>query len=321
MIMPANKKPAHKRLKTMLPALRNKIRSELEMLGLSRWLITKTTQAIIDNIRPSVNLELDNAEFNINERVRDLVDRFKNEGLTLPQYLEAATKDAKLFTYPPEDLETNIRDMAKRFEAEGLTVEEYLKTALKEPMLFTRSTKILERNIRDLVEIFQDQGLTVSDYLKKGALKLPSLFTQNPATIANHIVTIITMYRSKTPEVNGESSGNSLKPLFDSLLKHPIILTLSDDNLCMHGIYASVTDNHRLGILRKSRSSIEKRLDVLQLRNDDPKIQRDLAKFFKLEDGVDTKSDLFVRGVILQELVKKELLPGVLSENNPALTR
>ena len=75
-------------------------------------------------------------------------------------------KKPQLCYQSPWKIEGNIRNLVIRFKAEGLDVKSYLRAALKQPQLFVQDPKTIENNIRDLVKQFESEGLTVEKYLK-----------------------------------------------------------------------------------------------------------------------------------------------------------
>ena len=138
------------------------------------------------------------------QSVKGLVEKFKNNGLTLEKYLSACIKLPTLFYNLPETIEKNIKDLVKRFEMNGLTLESYLSACLKQPSLFCSSSYTIEKNVKGLVEKFKNNGLTLEKYLS-ACVKQPQLFYQSPETIEKNIKTLVAKF-----EANGLTIDNYL---------------------------------------------------------------------------------------------------------------
>jgi hypothetical protein len=85
-----------------------------------------------------------------------MVNRFKNEGLTVKDYIKAALKTPTLFYRAPASISRNILEVADKFKNEGLTPKIYLKAALKYPALFICTPELTEEHINIIFSLFDD---------------------------------------------------------------------------------------------------------------------------------------------------------------------
>ena len=91
-----------------------------------------------------------------------------------------------LFNKLSDKKKQNVKETAERFKKEGLTTNDYLEACIKRPQLFYQSPKTIEKNVRDLVKRFEKEGLSSHDYIK-ACIKLPPLFCLSYETMAEHI--------------------------------------------------------------------------------------------------------------------------------------
>ena len=180
-----------------------------------------------------------------------VVDHFKNDGLSLKNYLSAALKQPALFAQKPETLIGNITGVANHFKNDGLSLKNYLSAALKQPTLFTQKPETLTKNITGVANHFKNDGLSLKNYLS-AALKQPTLFYQKPETLIGHINSVIEMYQKGWIAFHGSSKRrkdatqthhdtSNLKPVFDFLVNNPALMCLADGNYTLRAIYSAVT--------------------------------------------------------------------------------
>jgi mannitol/fructose-specific phosphotransferase system IIA component len=177
-----------------------RIREELDKLPLTteqKAAVTPTlleAARFIDTEAGRVNggkLREDSGFFDFDSKIRAVAERFKAEGLTREDYLQAAVKQPQLFYQAPDTIEKNIKPVVERFAAEGLTTKDYLAAAVKQPSLFAMSPETVEeKHIRPVVERFADHGLTAKKYIH-AAVKSPSLFAMSPEKVAANITGVV----------------------------------------------------------------------------------------------------------------------------------
>ena len=91
-------------------------------------------------------LKPDSSYFDFSAKLRAVVEHFRNDGLDLPQYLEAVLKQPQLFLYSADTTASNIQGVMDRFATDGLTRQDYLQAALKQPSLFCQSPDKIASN-------------------------------------------------------------------------------------------------------------------------------------------------------------------------------
>ncbi|WP_437193660.1 hypothetical protein [Planctomicrobium sp. SH527] len=182
-----------------------RIREELDKLPLTESQKQAALPSILSNVRfldtgnnkySSDNLPSDSGFFDFASKLQEVATHFENDGLTLPQYLQAALKQPQLFHQSPATIAGNIEGLVDRFTKEGLTTRQYLQAAIKQPSLFSRTPTSVAHNIEGVAARFAAEGLTTQRYLQ-AALKAPSLFTQSPATIADNIMATVDRFTSE----------------------------------------------------------------------------------------------------------------------------
>ena len=95
----------------------------------------------------------------VRQNINTVVDRFKGEGLTAVDYVQAACKAPSLFYQRPETIEQNIRGVVDRFKGEGLTAADYVKAACKQPPLFCLRPETIEPHARIIIDTRVGFGL------------------------------------------------------------------------------------------------------------------------------------------------------------------
>jgi hypothetical protein len=183
-----------------------RIRQELDKLPLTEKQKTQVIPKILDRMifldthtgkrKRQDNLRDASGVFDFASKMRAVVEHFAADGLTTPEYLQAAVKLPVLFTMSPTTVAANITDMVRQFAQHDLTTGDYLRAALKQPQLFYQKPGTLAGNIRGLVEIFAVDGPTEKDFLR-AALKQPQLFYQKPATIAANITGVAALFADR----------------------------------------------------------------------------------------------------------------------------
>jgi len=258
--------------------LKNRIEQALEELPLTPQQIEHVIPQLVKILGfiHAERLDADSGLFDFKGKVETLVSLFAPEGLTLPDYLSAALDKPSLFYQSPETIENNIRALVKKFEAEGLTVKQYLPAALKQPSLFYRS----------------------------------------PETIAGHINLVMDMYRKDKVRFKGEdaegaevafSEHQSMKPLFDFLMKNPVILCLSDDNFGLRELEAGFSERPpKQQVLTQSRHVVEQymRAGLGYADADQPVAKR--------EDLHDNKGK-WAKNMLMRALIREGMVKGLLA--------
>ena len=100
--------------------------------------------------------------------------------------MKACIKQPSLFCQSSDTIEANVKGLVEKFKENGLSVDDYVKACIKQPSLFCQSSDTIEANVKGLVEKFKDNGLTLSIYIKSCIIQ-PSLFCSSPDNIAEHI--------------------------------------------------------------------------------------------------------------------------------------
>jgi len=157
-----------------------------------------------------------------------------------------------------------VEAVAGRFRDQGLSLEDYLRAALKQPSLFARSPTAIIAAVEAVAGRFRDQGLSLEDYLR-AALKQPSLFTMAPATIVGHINLLMDMQLQGLVTFPSAAIARHRQPprsMFDWLVKNPVYLCLADDNFLLREIAAYATRTPRAGtaLLTRHRHQVERDL-------------------------------------------------------------
>ena len=134
--------------------------------------------------------------FNFTDKIQSIVRIFRDEGLTIKQYLAAALRQPALFTQSYGTIEGNIRNLVAVFKDEGLTVKQYLAAALRQPALFYQSPDTIKGNIQNLVAAFKDEGLSTKQCLA-AAIKCPSIFNMLPSTIEGNIRNLAAAFKDE----------------------------------------------------------------------------------------------------------------------------
>jgi hypothetical protein len=204
--------------------------------------------------------------------IEGVAGHFRDHGLTLDNYLRAAVKQPPLFYQSPATIVANIGGAAGHFRDHGLTLDNYLRAAVKQPQLFHQAPATIIANIEGVAGHFHDHGLTLDNYLR-AAVKQPPLFYQSPGTIIRHVTLIINLHHQGWLAFPGEATpAHPLKPMFDFLVKNPLLLCLSDDNYALREAYARLTGKRFKGtsLLTRPRHQLEQEFALVLGRADTP---------------------------------------------------
>lgn len=243
----------------------------------------------------------DSTLFDMVGKVMGVVHRFRDDGLTLPDYLYAALSQPQLLTLKPKTVAHNILGVVDVFSGAGLKTANYIKAALEKPVLFMMPPKVVANNILNTVRYFEPAGLTFDAYLK-AALNRPQLFYQSPDTLIGNITRVVNHFEkdgltlplylegaTKNPALFSQSPAtiirhaNILKKIFDSdkvttsaqgfwpwLMQNPHLLSLADENLLTRSVLAdciTVKTGSRTPIntLKESKSALAKRCGEMEI--------------------------------------------------------
>ena len=146
-----------------------------------------------------------------NKRVDDVVEAYRQYGLTRENYLEAIFRQLKILRCTSEYVQSCINGIIDNdfFKENGLTAKDYINAALRQPPLFCQDPKTIKCNIEGVTNdsFFKDNGITTKDYINT-ALRQPPLFYQKPKTVGEHIkiyhLIELEKLRSKNKKPNGD---------------------------------------------------------------------------------------------------------------------
>src|SRR5947209_653541 len=142
--------------------MRGRIEQALRELPLSEEDIAQVAPQLAEGflLRDRKITKPDSSFFRFRDKIHAVVDRFRQYGLTLPDYLQAALKQPSLFTRSPATVVGNIKAVAYHFREHGLTLPDYLQAALKQPCLFSQAPVTITGNIEAVAKHFREHGLT-----------------------------------------------------------------------------------------------------------------------------------------------------------------
>jgi excisionase family DNA binding protein len=211
--------------------------------------------------QPSILLS---SEETIIRNIDALIKEFSSYGITPAECLKAALRHPPLFYQSPDTIKKNISALCEHFKLEGLEMGLYIKKALGSPQLFSRSADSIAKNIETVVATFKEEGLSVRAYLK-AAMISQSLFYQSPDTISSHIRLIIALYQEDIIRLPNEDEQAAHKKdnrlLFQWLIRKPMPLVWSDENLQLRRFYARILAiTPSSNILNIEKSFVEARL-------------------------------------------------------------
>lgn len=192
---------------------------------------------------------------------------FVNICLTYPQ----------LFYQDPASVQKHVQSVSDALGVLGLEHETFIKAAAKAPALLYLSPATIQKNITQVVHAFEPKGLSARAYVKAAGL-YPTLFYQSPETIVPRVQQMLHLF-----ERNDMSSEAFFKAACRApalfclqpqtvafLLKFPLCLAFSTDNLSLRWLYACSEQEQgkvpRLSLLRYKKHQIEKALDLDQNR-------------------------------------------------------
>jgi hypothetical protein len=188
-------------------------------------------------------------------KAKDIAGRFEKEGFTVADYIKAIIKNPKISGDSIGTIEDNLRGLAGKFEKEGLTTNDCLEAFKKAPQVASLLPETGEHNIRGLVADFPKEGLTTEEYLKATKVA-PTLFCLSPKTVGGHIRLIFSLFdKGVLPHTI------SRKAQLDKIRKHPVCMTLSDDNIALrHFYHLLVNPKPQITNLTKARGVVEKEI-------------------------------------------------------------
>src|SRR5260370_1278698 len=137
---PDSKKRAGLRSNNGPAPIRASVEQALRELPLAETGIPEVTARLMDSnilLRASASLKSDSSLFDFRGKLVAVTDHFASNGLTLTDYLRAATKHPPIFASSPATVIANIETVVSRFRRQGLTVRAYLRAPLRQPTLFT----------------------------------------------------------------------------------------------------------------------------------------------------------------------------------------
>ena len=71
----------------------------------------------------------------------------------------------QLFYQSPDTIEKNIKELVDKFKDIGLSLDKYITACTKQPQLFYQSSDTVEKNVKELIDKFKDNGLTLDKYI------------------------------------------------------------------------------------------------------------------------------------------------------------
>ncbi len=157
----------------------------------------------------------------IDDRIAKFTDKFKNEQLKKEDYMQACFKFPQLLTQTPDTLEKNVRNLVELFKDEELLTKEYLQACLKQPTLFYQAPKTIEQNIRGVVTIFEKEGLSLKKYLK-ACVQYPCLFCRKPNAIEKNIRNVVKLF---------EKEGLTTEGYISACIKQPPLFYISPNKI------------------------------------------------------------------------------------------
>jgi nucleoside diphosphate kinase len=224
-----------------------------------------------------------------------LVDKFKNEGLTIKDYIHSGIKQSAIFTLKPETIENKILEVTKRFEKEGLTKQDYLNACLKQPPLFYLSPETIEAQVRTLVSYFEKDGLKTEDYIQ-AAIKHPNLFYQSHETIKEHIDMLILANKNTNNNFNYDdfwkkylSQPMKLSFATKSILIKYLIIPKMFENTAIPKELKGNRQNEKLYEYLKNNPEEQFVLNVKGKEEDIKKVEKHLEEITK-ESGIGEKT-------------------------------
>ena len=157
----------------------------------------------------------------IEKNIRGVIEKFKDNDLSLNNYIKDCIKQPSLFYQSPNNIEKKINSLVKKFENNGLTVNSYLNACIKYPALFGSSPETIEKNIKGTVDIFLQNGLTIDKYIK-AACKAASLFATPPKTVEANVKGLVEKFKN---------NGLTVDKYIKACVKNPPLFYQSPDTI------------------------------------------------------------------------------------------
>src|SRR5260370_7725739 len=136
---PDSKKRAGLRSNNGPAPIRASVEQALRELPLAETGIPEVTARLMDSnilLRASASLKSDSSLFDFRGKLVAVTDHFASNGLTLTDYLRAATKHPPIFASSPATVIPNIETVVTPFPRPPLTVPPYLPPPLPPPPPF-----------------------------------------------------------------------------------------------------------------------------------------------------------------------------------------
>lgn len=198
----------------------------------------------------------------IQKNITQVVHAFEPKGLSARAYVKAAGLYPTLFYQSPETIVPRVQQMLHLFERNGLSSAAFFKAACRAPALFCLQPQTVEQNVDTVFHLFERVGLTRKAYMK-AACQCPSLFYQSSETFRHHAHQVISLFRRF-------NITRDERETVAFLLKFPLCLAFSTDNLSLRWLYACSEQEQgkvpRPSLLRYKKHQIEKALDLDQNR-------------------------------------------------------
>ncbi len=196
----------------------------------------------------------------IQKNITSVVQAFEPKGLSSKAYINAACLYPSLFYQSPETIVPRTQQMLRLFDRNGLSSETFFKAACRAPALFCLHAQTVEKNVDTVFHLFNHAGLTRKAYMK-AACQCPSLFYQSSETFRHRAHQVISLFqRFKITQDERET--------VDFLLKFPLCLAFSTENLSLRWLYACSEKEQGkvpgLSLLRRKKHQIEKALGLNQ---------------------------------------------------------
>lgn len=179
---------------------------------------------------------------------------------TAKQYLAALTKRPVVWALNPETIDKNISEVVEAFKDYGLTKEVYVKAALEQPQLFYQKSSTIIENVAGVINQFKDKGINPKKYLD-ACVKQPSLFYRDKETMIGHIDLMIAGYmRGNVKYFEGKQEVKDPKragpkPVLDFVCSRPDLICMAHDNLLLTEMVGVHTGSVTKSFYRESKDT------------------------------------------------------------------
>jgi hypothetical protein len=113
-------------------------------------------------VKDTYRIHRDSQLIAVKDKVHRIVEKFKADGLTAKDFVEAGERFPQILIQNPDTTERNIRAVVQHCQRDGLTCRVYLTTALRCPRLFCSSAETVVSKIRRFQDMFQKQYIQFS---------------------------------------------------------------------------------------------------------------------------------------------------------------